>query len=206
MKISHILPLLFLMAAPSLHAQDFSDDFQVRRMDTQHFHLWDQDETIVNMGTRGMTIMAKGTTPQDANIIYFDATDNAWEAEANMILYPTSEGGLVLMNDRNEYWGVTADYRNIYVRNAGTVVKTTRNPYGRYLRLRLSYAEGKLTVAMAPTSASQVVVNSNPDSKRTPAKNCTVLQTLDVKNASRIAFTSAKKDVVSIRDFWYTKK
>lgn len=175
-------------------------------MDAQHFHLWDNDESIVNMGTRGMTIMAKGTTPHDANIIYFEATSRAWEAEANIILFPTSEGGLVLMNDRDEYWGVTADYRNIYVRNAGEVVKTVKNPYGRYLRLRLTLIDGKLSVSMAPTAASKVVANANPDTKRTPAKTATVLATLDVKPASRIAFTSSHTDVVSIRDFWYTQK
>lgn len=200
------LPLLLFFLSLGAFSQSFSDDFQVRRMDTQHFHLWDQDETIVNMGTRGMTIMAKGSTPQDANIIYFDATDKAWEAEANMILYPTSEGGLVLMNSRNEYWGITADYRNIYVRNSDGIIKTTRNPYGRYLRLRLSYNDDKLTLATASTAASKVVANANPGTKRTPAKSCNVLATLDVKSATRIAFTSAKKDVVSIRDFWYTAK
>jgi len=201
-----ILLLLSLLFSTPILSQSFSDDFQVRRMDTQHFHLWDQDETIVNMGTRGMTIMAKGTTPQDANIIYFNATDNAWEAEANMILYPTSEGGLVLMNSRNEYWGITATYSNIYVRKAGEVIKTIRNPYGRYLRLRLTYSDGKLTLATAPTAASKVVANDNPSTKRTPAKSANILTTLDVKPATRIALTSAQKDVISIRDFWYTAR
>lgn len=175
-------------------------------MDTQHFHLWDQDESIVNMGTRGMTIMAKGKTPSDANIVYYEATDDAWEAEANVILYPTSEGGLVLMNDRNQYWGVTATYGTIYVRAGEKVIKTKKNSYGRYVRLQLKYAKGKLTVAVAPSSASKVVENANPSKKRVKAKNAVTLATIDVAKSSRIAFTSAREDVISIRDFWYTKK
>ena len=198
--------MVLCLAASVVSAQDFSDNFQVRRMDTNHFHLWDQDESIVNMGTRGMTIMAKGETPKDANAIYYEAADDAWEAEANIILYPQSEGGLVLMNDRNEYWGVTATYNKIYVRKGNEVVKTIANPYGRYLRMRLSYKDGKLTVAAAGSAATKIVANANPEGKRTPGKNFKTLETLDVKGGKRIAFTSAKKDVVSVRDFWYTKK
>lgn len=205
-NIRVFLTLVLCMAATCGFAQNFSDNFEVRRMDAEHFHLWDNDASIVNMGTRGMTIMAKGDSPKNANIVYYNATDDAWEAEANIILYPTSEAGLVLMNSRDEYWGITATYGSITVRTADNTVKTVKNPCGRYIRLRLTYADGKLTVAYGPGTAAKVVANGNPAGQRTQGKNFRTLETLDVKKATRIALTSAKKDVMSVRDFWYNKK
>lgn len=205
-NLSIFMTMLLCMVASSAMAQDFSDNFEVRRMDTRHFHLWDQDPTIVNMGTRGMTIMAKGETPADANVVYFDATDSVWEAEAILILSPKAEGGLVLMQSRNAYWGVTATTSTIYVRNGNEVVETAKNTFGRCIHLRLNFAKGKLTVAAAAAKGVEVVKNANPTEKRYPAQKVKEIATLEVSNATRITFTAAKQDVVSVRDFWYTKK
>ena len=199
---------LTVNAAPA--AGDFSDNFEVRRMDTDHFSLWDNDVTIVNMGTRGMTIMSKGTTPADGNVVYFPVTDANWEVEANVVLYPTSKGGLVLMQDRNQFWGITANYRDITVVDASGTQKTIRNPYGRYLHLRLQYTDGQLVLSAAPQKTPwRIVDNANPTTKRQPATNWTVLATLEpttLSQPAKVCLMAMDKDVVSFRDFWYRKK
>lgn len=207
-NIRILLFAVLTMSATTIMAQDFSDNFEVRRMDAKHFHLMDNDETIVNMGTRGMTIMAKGDNVNDASAVYYDATDKAWEAEAHMVLYPESEAGLLLMKDRGNFWGITATYNNIYVREGGRVVAQMKNPYGRYMHMRLQYNDGKLVVSAAPQKTPwKINANSNPDAVRQPATGWKVLATIPVQtDATHIALTADKKDVVSVRDFWYRAK
>jgi len=208
MKKIGIMLFVALMSATTMMAQDFSDNFEVRRMDAKHFHVMDGDESVVNMGTRGMTIMAKGDNVKDANAVYVDATDKAWEAEANMVLYPSSEAGLVLMKDRDRFWGVTATYNKVYVREGNKVIAETRNPYGRYMHMRLQYKDGNLIVAVAPQKTPwKINANANPSVERHPATNWKVLATIPVStDAARIALTASKKDVISVRDFWYRAK
>lgn len=203
--------LLCLAAASAAFAQDagFHDNFETRRLDSGHFSLWEEeDASIVNMGTRGLTIMSRGDSPAESNAVYFTASDPAWEAEANVVLYPTSQGGLVLMTDRDNYWGVSADYRSIYVWDCGKVVKTARNPYGRHLHLKLVFAGGELTVWSAPQKSPwSIVENGNPTVERLPADRWTKAATIIVEpggaTADRISLLAMKKDVVSFRDFWY---
>lgn len=205
---SLLFAALTVNAAPA--GGDFTDNFEVRRLDTEHFSLWDNDVTIVNMGTRGMTIMSKGTTPADGNVVYFPTTDANWEAEANVVLYPTSKGGLVLMQDRDHYWGITANYRDITVVDASGTQKTIRNPYGRYLHLRLTYADGQLVLAAAPQKTPwRIIDNANPKTKRQPATQWTVVATLEpsaLSQPAKICLMAMDKDVVSFRDFWYRTK
>lgn len=196
------------MAASFAFAQNYTNNFQNRRFDSAKFHLLDNDETIINMGTHGMTVLAKGSDVGDANVVYYDATDKKWEAEAHFVLQPTSEGGLVLMKDRSTYWGITATPDKIFVRTANKTVKEIRNSFGRFPHLRLQYANGKLTISVAPQNGNwKLADNGNPTGKRKPATKWTVLATLNVDaDATHIAMSSAQKGVVSVRDFWYRKK
>lgn len=203
-------------------AQDFSDAFEVRRLDKEHFTIWDGNETIVNMGTRGCTIMSAGDSPATANIVYFEATDKAWEAEAQVVLYPTSKGGLALMQSREAYWSIEADYKTITARSTdGSQAVSIPNRYGRYLHLRLQYADGTLTLSAAPQKTHwTIVANSNPGVKRLPATDWHTVATLPcdlsgltmdtgfstIQVAPRIALLAECKDVVSFRDFWYRTK
>lgn len=210
------LILACLAFAATVAGQDgpdgFSDNFEVRRMDTEHFFLWEKDESIVNMGTRGMTIMSRGETPKDGNVVYFSADTDKWEAEVNIVLYPTSKGGLVLMRDRDNYWGITADYRNIFICTGEGVVCQSGNPYGRYLHLKIHYANGEVTFSHAPQKTPwSIVKNGNPNVVRKPADKWTVMTKIRIEpekygSPTRIGMVAMEKDVVSFRDFWYRRK
>lgn len=207
-----IFSLLCIASATVAYAQkaDFSDNFETRRLDSMHFSLWDDDASIVNMGTRGLTIMSRGDSPAESNAVYFTSTDPTWEAEANVVLYPTSQGGLVLMADRADYWGISADYKNIYVWNSGDMVKTAKNPYGRHLHFKLVFADGELTAWIAPQKSPWTIVeNGNPAVQRLPADKWSKVAGMTVETdaaAERISLVAIKEDVVSFRDFWYRVK
>ena len=197
------------ITSAAAQATAFSDNFEVRRLDTGHFKLWDDDVTIVNMGTRGLTVMAGGESPKDGNVVYFTAQGTKWEAEANVVLYPTSRGGLVLMQDREHYWGVTADYKNICLCDGSGVKAKVSNPYGRYLHLKLAFDNGTLSLYAAPQKTRwTIVANDNPRTGRKPADrwrkigSFTVAPT-DGAYPDRVCLTAMAQDVVSFRDFWY---
>lgn len=210
------LALVCLSFAATVAGQDslngFSDNFEVRRLDTEHFFLWEKDESIVNMGTRGMTIMSRGETPENGNVVYFNADADKWEAEVDILLYPASKGGLVLMSDRNHYWGIEADYNEIRVCNSGNIVSRARNPYGRQLHLKIQYADGQLVLSHAPQKTPwSRQDNGNPRFERKPADKWTSLATVSIDPSlyglpTRIGMVAMKKDVVSFRDFWYRRK
>ena len=212
MKIRNILLACVLCAMPCFalaqSAGSFSDNFESRRLDSGHFTVLGGDDSVVNMGTRGLTLVSKGTTPSEAGGVSFSPYSGSWEVEVSVLLSPKGKAGLVLMQDRANWWGLTADCGSICVCSAEGEVSRISNPYGRYLHLRLQYDGGSLKVSAAPQKTRwAAVANSNPGVRRQPADGWRSLGAFDcgagVRNVCLMAMDGG---TVSYRDFWYREK
>lgn len=209
--ISTTLSLLALVAPLALSAQeqpaDFSDNFEVRRLNFSKFTILNDDQSLVNMGTRGLTIISKGSSPADCNYVWYTPGCDNWEVETDILLFPTSKGGLVLMADNGDWWGLTANYKRIEAIGADGSIATITNGYGRYMHLKLECIDGTLTLFSAPQKTPwRVVANGNPGVERKPADKWKVIATFSLPQDARpekICLMAMDKDIVSFRDFWF---
>lgn len=194
--------------ASAQSAGSFSDNFESRRLDSGHFTVLGGDDSVVNMGTRGLTLVSGGASPSVAGGVAFHPSSGSWEVEVSVLLSPKGKAGLVLMQDRANWWGVTADYGYIRVCSAGGEVSRISNPYGRYLHLRLQYDGGSLKVSAAPQKTRWApVANSNPGVRRQPADAWRTLGAFDCgAGACNVCLMAMDGGTVSYRDFWYREK
>lgn len=209
--ISTAVSLLALVVPLALSAQekpvDFSDNFEVRRLNFSKFTILNDDQSLVNMGTRGLTIISTGASPADCNYVSYTPGCDNWEAETDILLFPTSKGGLVLKTDNGDWWGITANYKHIEAISAEGSISTVANGYGRYMHLMIECIDGTLTLYSAPQKTPwRVVANGNPGVERKPADKWMRIASVKLPAGAKpeiICMMAMDNDIVSFRDFWF---
>ncbi len=120
-----------------------SDDFSKPELSLSWTTWRDNDPDKIKLEKGSLSLVAKGTSPKDAQLLLTTAVDHSYAIQVEVTLDPGATGGLILFYSEKAFSGISSDGRHFTVYENAEKAKTYPNPYGTHFFFKINNRQNR---------------------------------------------------------------